>query len=104
MTGPASSLDFSSWLSSRFSSPDSHFLIQMLSLTSDTCYLCAAEAKIQSLDASFLVDCPRCGSYEIDAVATTIELKDIKSILAYLVKERKTGSIRPFIFRELIRQ
>jgi len=70
--------------------------------TSDVCYLCTEEAEIQKLGTSFLVDCSRCGAYEIEAVATTIELKDPQPLLAYLKKERGTGSIRTLIFRELI--
>ncbi len=71
-------------------------------ITSDACYLCTEEARIQNLGSSFLVDCSRCGAYEIEALLTTVELKNPGALWDYLKKERGTGSLRPLIFRELL--
>ena len=70
--------------------------------SSDVCYLCTEQVETLNLGSSFIVDCPRCGAYEIEAIAATIEVKDARWIIAYLEKERAAGSVRPFIFRELL--
>ena len=68
------------------------------------CYVCKEEAQVENLQSSYLVDCPRCGAYEIEAVATTIELVDRDPILTYLELARRTGQVRPMIFRELLKR
>ena len=74
----------------------------MTFLTSEPCYLCAEKAAIRNVGSSLLVDCHHCGAYEIEAVVTTMELTNTPALLAYLNKERQTGSVRPLIFRQLL--
>jgi hypothetical protein len=70
----------------------------------DVCYLCTETAQIQNLGASFLVHCSRCGPYEIEAVAATIELTEHHDLYTYLEKERRAGKDLPFVSRELLKR
>ena len=70
--------------------------------TPSACYLCKEEAQVQAIGLTFLVDCARCGAYEIEAVATTLPLKNYKELTVHLEEQRKAGKVRPLIFRELV--
>ena len=72
--------------------------------TSDVCYLCQQSAQIQDVGYSLIVDCGTCGAYEMETIVTTVRLPDPGSLIDYLKKERASGKVRPYIFRELIRR
>lgn len=71
--------------------------------TSDACYVCAVTAEIQNLGTSFLVNCPHCGAYEIEAIATTVDLPRWPALQTYLEGERRSGKACPLISRQLLK-
>lgn len=70
----------------------------------EVCCLCKQKAQIQELGKTFLVDCPHCGAYEIEALLVTLDLNDPDKLMVYLDDERKGGKVRPLIFRELLQK